>query len=279
MSLKEKAMLVTLNISQWTARKLDKTATKEVAENHKSDINMGRYHKNLLAKEAMENIQKIVGAARQFHYENSMPWNDCGQRLLPSKNYLNYIGKIRQFKEEFTAEVEALTSNYCSLIQEARLRLNGLFNYNDYPASIQGKFCFTADIDPIPNANDFRVEISENETARIRTEIEDKLKENTHKAMRDLWERTYTCVARMSERLGDPEAIFRNTLIGNLKTLCELLPRLNVTDDPELEKFRVEIEQKLAGVNPDALRDNKGKRLETAAKAHEIMNRMSGYMG
>ena len=45
MNLNDRALLVQLTISQWSARKLDKRATKEVAQNHGAiDAEIGRAH-------------------------------------------------------------------------------------------------------------------------------------------------------------------------------------------------------------------------------------------
>ena len=43
MKLSDKALLVQLNISQWTARKYDKRATEQVAQQNGSASQAGRY--------------------------------------------------------------------------------------------------------------------------------------------------------------------------------------------------------------------------------------------
>jgi hypothetical protein len=60
--------------------------------------------------------------------------------------------------------------------------------------------------------------------------------------------------------------------------MCALLPRLNFTDDPNLEAMRAEVEAKLIGHHPDALRNNLDLRQDTAAEAADIMKRMSVFM-
>ena len=50
--------------------------------------------------------------------------------------------------------------------------------------------------------------------------------------------------------------MFRDSTVNHLVDLCEMLPRLNVMDDPNLEAMRQEVEAKLAGYNPDVLRAN-----------------------
>jgi len=48
MNLNDRALLVQLSISQWTARKFDKRVTRDVASSHGTTIDVGRYNKVLL---------------------------------------------------------------------------------------------------------------------------------------------------------------------------------------------------------------------------------------
>ena len=83
----------------------------------------------------------------------------------------------------------------------------------------------------------------------------------------------------MAEKLADPKAIFRDTMIENTRELCALLPRLNFADDPNLEAMRQEVEQSLAGNHPDALRNDPDLRRDKAAEAKAIMDKMRAFMG
>jgi predicted secreted Zn-dependent protease len=53
--------------------------------------------------------------------------------------------------------------------------------------------------------------------------------------------------------------------------LTNLLTRLNVTNDPKLEKARQSLEQSLVGVTADELRDSQGARQEILARVNQIM--------
>jgi len=64
-SLSSRAMLCSLSISMWSARKHDPDASQEIAQRHGAQADAGRYHKVLLPKEALAEVQKIVSDARQ----------------------------------------------------------------------------------------------------------------------------------------------------------------------------------------------------------------------
>jgi len=274
-NLTEKAMLVTLKISVWTAKKLDKKVSKEVAEKHGNDEKLGRYNKNLLAANGdIETIQKIATEARSFHYDNTLPWEDKGGRMLPSANYLPYTEQMRKFRGEFERGVEAFVARYPNLVEEARSALNGLYNPNDYPsaANIRRFFGFEVEAGLLPSSEDFRVKLKENEVAEIKAEIERRCDDRAKAATQDLFNRLKEVVQHMHERLADEKAVFKNTLVENVRELVELLPRLNVNNDPTLNELARDAKDSLCVYDPDTLRNDKGHRATVANAAKAMID-------
>jgi len=278
MSINEKAMLVYLNISFWAARKYDKKISQEIEDQYQAE-EAGRFNKILIATEHLSNIQKIISAARTFHYENTLPWSDQGGRLLPSANYFNYTKTIQSFRDDFEREVTNFIQVYPSLKDEARQRLNGMFKEDDYPdiLTLETKFAIKSMILPVPEADDFRVNLLEAEVDNIRESIQEQVETSTESVMNDLWQRLFKVVEHMSERLSDPDNKFKNSLVENIIDLCELLPKLNITDDPELNDAVQEIKAKLTLHDPQDLRDNNLVRNKTALEAQKILNKMRPY--
>jgi len=70
------AMLVEFNASVWTARKLDRSTTDEVVSNKNAGSkDAARVNKNLLAgRTELDVVQQAVSKARQFVYDNTLPW-------------------------------------------------------------------------------------------------------------------------------------------------------------------------------------------------------------
>jgi len=88
-----------------------------------------------------------------------------------------------------------------------------------------------------------------------------------------------SAVNHMMEKLRDKEGIFRDSLVNNIRDLCELIPRLNFTGDTRLEELRAQAEKDLTAYEPDDLRKNQFARLETADAAAELLAKMAGYTG
>ena len=78
--------------------------------------------------------------------------------------------------------------------------------------------------------------------------------------------------------MSDPEAIFRDSLVVNIAKMTELLPRLNLHDDPQLEAMRRQIEASLCQYSPAQLRCDKDIRRQAASEAQQILDSMAGYV-
>lgn len=281
MNLSTRAMLVTLNISQWTAKKISKKGTEEICQKHNTNSSWAKANKTLVADEELKKIAAIANEARTYHYEMTLPWSDSGQRILPAKAFFDYTQAMHSFSNRFFSQVDSFTMIYPDLKEEARKMLNGLFEEKDYPdpLNIRKKYRFETVIDPMPESSDFRVSLTDADTARIKAEIEERTNNRIKEAMADLWNRLFEVVTNIRERLSQPDAIFRDTLIENARDLCKILPKLNIGNDQKLESLSERVRKEIAILSPEILRNNKLVRKETAEKAQEIFDLMSSYMG
>ena len=279
MAIGEKAMLIHLHIREWTARKYDKAVSNKVKDDYQAKKDAGRYNKQLIAKEKIKEIRRIVLAIRTYNDENTLPWDDNGVRMLPAANYLDYVKEMNRFKSEFEIEVREFLQIYPDIIDAEAQRLGDMFNKDDYPdmATIEKKYSFTTKIVPVPNGDDFRVTLNEDEVSSIKDEITKKVAQSTKVAMQDLWKRLFKVVEHMIDRLSDKTNKFNDSVVGNIESLCDILPKLNVTNDSQLAQSVNDIKNELTKYEPQALRDDKEIRNKTADAAQKILNKMKSY--
>lgn len=286
MKLNDRALLVQLNISQWTARKYDKRVTQEIANTHGASTQVGRYNKSLLAaNDYLSNVHAMAGAIRTDFYHNTLAWGIEGTRLLPTANYLAFTAKYRKYKSDWDNAVTTFLIEYPTLKHEARMFLpNGLYNEEDYPdvRELGNKFRMDMAVFPIP-ADDFRVNLSNDEIDSIRSDVSRRVQEAQAGAMREVWQRLYDKVKHMADKLTalntNEKARLHDSTIVNIRELCDLLPSLNVTDDPHLEAMRQQVEASLAATTTEDLRNDKDYRDHTASEAQRILDAMSVFMG
>lgn len=273
-NITDKALVVTLNIQQWTARKYDRKVTNEVNEQHNTQ-DAGRFNKLLIAKDHLNEINKIASQARGFHYDNTLPWGDNGERLLPSKNYFEYTSKVAQIKNAFDTCVTRFCDDYPLMIEEAKKRLNGLFNAQDYPDNIQEKFCVRVVLMPVPNSADFRVDLSEHEMDVIKMQVENEVNDRFAQATASIYSRIKEQLQHMHERLADSSNVFRDSLFENLHSLIDLIPRLNISGDGKIESICEDM--KLLCVDPSAIREDEILRAQKAKEVDDILKSMNSF--
>lgn len=265
-------MLVTLNISQWTARKHDRTVSNEVDKLHNAKDG-GRYNKLLIRKDALDPISKVEGAARAYLYKMTLAWDDNGDRLLPAALFLDFGQTMQQFRTDFDSRVREFVKEYPALVQEARVRLGTLYDPNDYPADVRSKFSFPPpSVTPVPTANDFRVNLNQDYVDQIKADITSRMEERQREALKQCWARVREVITKMNDRLGNEKSPIYDSLIENARDLVRILPAMNFTNDPELAEVSAQIESLL--VPTDRLRQDKRLRADTAAKAGDILARL-----
>ncbi len=272
------AMLVDLNISVWTGRKMDKKVSEEVDATKGTKARAGNYHKKLLAgSDKLEKIQKIVSAVRTWNYNNTLPWSDGGSRLLPMKNFFEYKAMLNNFEQQYQQAVDEFLQEYPQLVSTSAFTLGSLFDRNEYPdaENLRGKFGFKYVFFPVPDAGDFRIDVEEQAKAELQQQYKSYYETKLAEAMKDAWTRLHDTLKHLSERMDytdENKKKFWDSTITNATELCGLLSNLNVTNDPKLEEARQKLEKALAGVKPEDIRESEAIRTNVKSKVDEILN-------
>lgn len=311
-----RAILVSLSISAWSARKYDKKVTKDTNEAHNASHDAGRYNKMLLPGDAStyKALAQHIAAARLRHTEQTLPWSDEGRRILPIKNFDKYTDITRADQHKFNSLLNDFWHDYPRLREDAKAKLNGMYLESDYPEDVRGRYSFKVVIDPVPTGSDYRVALPQDDIDHIAATTEERVKQAFADAQADAVKRLYSVVEKIRERLttkntctncggkgeavetrkgpekgttvpcwicegvGKTNAEYRDTLITNARELCDILTRLNVADDPNLEKARAEVEL-LAITEPQILREDEKARTNTAKRAQDILDAMTATYG
>lgn len=277
----ERAMLSAVHISIWTAVKHDRKISRDVANQHGAYQGAGRFNKQLLhGAERLDDLRTLAGQIRQYFYKVTLPWSDEGFRLLPSKFYFELTARMREFESSFEQGIDSFLDVYPQYIAQVRPELNGLFREEDYPSveKLREKFGVTLEILPIPSGADFRVEMSAEEQARVAREIDANVRQSLVRGTEDLWTRLREVVSHMVDRLNEPESRFHATLVTNVADLVELLPRLNVVGDPDLNRVAEQVRQRLCNHSAQELKKHDLLRVTTASDAAEIVSEMDGVL-
>ncbi len=276
-ALSEKAMVARLATSSWSGRITDKEVSKELTDGKNAARDFASVTKVLIDKNHLKNIREVISKMRAYHKEQTLPWDNYSGGLLPSTKFNEYSAKIREARRDLEAAVAVFVTNYENYITESEQKLGDLFCRNDYPSvhEIPNKFNLEASFEKVPEAGDFRVDIPEHEQAKVRSAIESKVEHQHANAMKRVWTRIFKTVEHINERLSQEDGIFRDSMIENLEQLVNVLPALNILEDPTLTEMTNELQNTLCGYSAKELRKNTGLRKELAEKSKEVMEKIN----
>lgn len=282
MSIASSAMLVELNISTWGADKKDKQATDKVVSDHGAVSHAAKVTKNLMAGTTMRKaIADYAASCRLWHIQRTMPWSDKGARLLPTSLFFSeYKSEINARRSMFNSMVDDFIAQYPTEIQTVRAHLSGLWNPDDYPSAeeVRRKFDFKLVFSPVPQSNDFRLSVPEQDLAELREQYEKNFSSRVAEALKEPWDRLHKMLTGMSEKLVDDPTSevkkrYHDTFVTNAQALCALLTHLNVTNDPKLEQARRDLEITMLGADVEVIKESPEARKSMKGKLDDILNK------
>jgi hypothetical protein len=275
------AMLVELRISTWTARKRDNETTMDVNTSKEADQDAGSVYKYLMAgSDHLKKIEKYAAKCRSWNSTQTLPWMK-GVGLLPMENFFKYREQLGTMEANFYALVNDFIIAYPQIKNDQAFKLGKYYRADEFPdvETLPRRFKFEYNFLPVPESGDFRINCEARVKADLQEQYDKMFQDKLQEAMRDPWDRLHGMLIRMSERLTDDEGgerkIFRDSLLENAVELCDLLTRLNVTKDPELEKARRMLEQAVTLTDIKDLRADESSRIELKASVEEIINKFN----
>lgn len=281
-AISKRALLARLATGGWKGSTVDKDVTEEVRENHNAGEGHGRYVKNLLAPEASTAVRAIRKAVREYHIRHTLPWQDTW-RLLPVDKYDAYKRQIAIYEEKMVAARRDLAEQLPHWKEEARERLGTAFVEEDYPTPEQLAACWTIDVEyaQVPDAKHFIADVAADERAEITENIQRQLEARVAGAVTNLYHRIAGVIEWIEKAL-DKE-LFSTALHKKVADICDLVPQLNITNDPGLDAVVETLRAAFAGTDPKELRPKAkgydgGKRQVVSDAVTALRERMGGYL-
>lgn len=281
MSITSSSVLTELNISVWTANKLDKGATTEVLSSNGATVaDAAQVRKNLMAGTSVrKRIADYAAGCRLWHNTRTLPWADKGARLLPTSLFLDYKAEANIRRDTFNQMIDEFCDAYPALVQTAANYMGKLFDPADYPPveEVRNKFGFRLVFSPVPDAGDFRLDIPQQELEQVKQDYDGAFNDRLAEAMRTPWDKLHGVLTHMTDKLAGDNADdvkvkrWHDTFVTNAQELCTMLTHLNITKDPKLEDARRQLEMALMGADIDDIKENEGTRADLRVKLNTIL--------
>jgi hypothetical protein len=291
-SLASSAVLVSVDISVWSATKQDRGISDEVTTAKNADKSAGRYVKNLLANHPKH---KAVVNYRQTIYNwlqrRTYKWNQS-QNLLPSVDVPKFKQEYQEHEIAFHALVDSLTTDYDSIVSDMAFKQGTMFNRNDYPTKeqVKAKFSLNLYVSEVP-MNDFRCGIANdiaddlfNTYKRQAHSIIESIAQEQSERLVEVMESISHCCGvdeyvdnlRSGEVRTKRRKIYEGT-IEKARDYIESFKRFNLKNDSGLEQARASLEKVLRGVKAEDIRDSDAVRHHVKEGIDDILSKFGSF--
>lgn len=276
------ATLVSLEINQLGLSQKDQPTTKRA---HKAigitNVRAGYYRKFNIDRNDVRDVIRAAQNARSYHRELTVPWGHGDYRMLPAPLIMKYTRGLKDYKAKFFASVDDVVTRWPVILRNSSLRLGSAFNGADYPhpTRIKGFYSFDTHFKPVPQDDHFILEVERETLEALKREFAKDENKNMEEAVNDLFRRLHTVVDNMATQLSNKKGKIHNSLLTNVEDLIEILPDLNIMNDPMLTALCQEAKDQLLTFTPGQLKKDSSARKTTALAAQTISDKMSGIMG
>lgn len=226
MALAKTAMMATLGAGMWLGQRVDKRLTTKARN----------VRLMLLPKPVFDPVVTAANTMRARYYAMTLPWKDNGDRVLTGRLYPRFVKEMAALAIEFDRTADALCYRvYPPMRERIGFRARGFIDQRDYPLpeDLRKRYYTNLTFLPISTAEDFKVDIPE--AAEIKARIRADTALRVAQAQGDVIRRLCRVLAHFQQKMASPNATFRNSTVENLDDMIELLPGLNLLEDPGLE--------------------------------------------
>ena len=258
-----------------------KTLTREAAKAHKADPKSVKGIVQKLESEVLADNTSIMNRARSFLDERSLPWLK-GLRLVPLTNYNEVRKGLDKFSDEWNDSVAALLSQYDELRRDYLRRVNDLADEVEFPSrqKLEMGFRFGWTEMPLANPDDIRLKhISAKAVAEIKANISEQMETKLRSAQVEIVDRLKELILNLKEKTEDTDRRMFQSLIKNIEDAVDVLPSLNITNDPEINRLINDVKSKFTGIDVDDLKKDEKARAVVAKQASTVLDDIKKSFG
>jgi len=287
--LKNKAMKITLNRRKLNRNAIDKDISIEVKDMKGVTENGAlRVNKSLFSKQATDTYMKLYNEASKYYYRCTTPWDNNGWRLLSVDMFEEFTKRFKKFTMDYRSAVVDFINQVESHVEEAKGILGSAFKIEDYKfISANGSVdrqmledCFelSLEFDVITAGEDIRCELTEADRDAIAEQVNKASLAKFARTQEAIAKQLVDCIGALHERLSGSDNVFRDTLIGNLEDLCDLVPRMNIAGDEAMNKLAQDAKRDLCSWDPQTLRTNEEVREAVSKRADNLLKNAKGLI-
>lgn len=230
-------------------------------------------------------IKDYAAMIRAKWNQLTLPWFDGrgAPRAFNALAAMDLQSQVGVWEREYFELVEEFMPKYPVIRAQSQFDMGALFDPKDFPPpnELRRKFGFRTGWYALPDANDIRVMkgVDEKQLQTMADQAVARERVQLERAMGDAARKLYKVVKSMHDTMaipnGEKGGKFNPSKLENILAMAELIPQLNLTNDPKLAALAKEA-KKLATKSPDELRDDDVKRKAAAKEAQTLATKLAG---
>lgn len=281
-NIRDKAMLVRLKVGTWGGYKTDRNISREVAYSKRAfPSDSGSYTKKLMGRGDGSELTSTKNAITALYQRLSLPWEDTGFRILPTRSFLKYAEEIRNAKRTFFEAKERFKKNFHTIKESGKRRLGEMYREEDYPTmeELDAKIYFHTSIMSLPGTTDFRLDLPEEEMREVQMEATRAERNLTKGVIQECCKRMYTPLRSILEKVEAFDDKWQASTLENLGAIAQSMEILNITKDPTVTKIAREISEKIVSQHPYDIKNRTTTRNAVLETGIGLLEAMEGIRG
>jgi len=275
-SLADSTVLVRLRTGRPTLSRSDEALASQIRSSERDDsITL---HRHLFkGKNLVREAVSCINHAYSQHKKMTVPWVDNGPRLLRADKVSEYEAMVHAAIEKLKPIAAEVQRTWPQLVQADIAQRGGGASVTDYQdqSEVADLFTLAYSVRPVPTAGDFRVAMTDAQKEMYRRELEEAQNLVKLNLLGDMLKPISDAAAKLAVPIGEEGAVFRDSLVGNLKAVAAKATEYNLSDDATITRMVAEINSVLDGFNasPEILRHSQGARSRAAEQLADLAAR------
>lgn len=284
MAIQNRAMLCDLTMTSFTGVKTSKKDTADLLESKQAQKGSASVIIKLIPQSALAPVTSVTTKIRAVHNQLTLPWAK-NANLLPTTLFMDHTNLMNDGFAERDEAISEFCRIYPQLEGPARHALGDLDFERLWVPVDQVRASFTHRIRhwPVPQGNDFRCELDEEDLARVKAQADADARDMWKGAMSEIHTRVVCVMQELIEKLegykvetdayGQQRTIntFRDSIFDAAAGLVDMIPHFNIDNDPDMTQLASNMQQVINTYSPERLRINQSARAQIIQSAKGIV--------
>lgn len=276
-------MLVSLTFKFGRQGGEDNEMTQELCSKHDADKSLVKGTKRTICKEAFDPLKKIMNEFRGAVGRITIPWDMRGMSFCKPAAVAKVVAARDLYGPLFNGSKENhLLGQYETWKEMTKAKLGNAWKEDEFPTreDLAANVYFKMAIMPLPESEALRKikDIDESLMAELIKSNDARIQAGVKQGMVTAYTRLMEPLQHMVDVLTDDSPKIHESLVENVRKVVDEIPSLNLTDDPALAQFAGKVNEMLATLNADDLRQkNKEFKVVRRQVAQDAANLLATF--